>query len=81
MLSIEGHARAYDHDIFAYGNHAIDQRLCFRYIDSPITLLNSLNPKFQASSHLCACTARFVSDLVGNSEDRFSVKVMSWKQV
>ena len=31
-----------------------------------------LNPKFQASSIFCGCTARFVSDLVGNPEDRFS---------
>ena len=31
-----------------------------------------LNPKFQESSYiLCDCTARFVSDLVGNPEDRF----------
>ena len=31
-----------------------------------------LNPKFQASSHLLWLTAHFVSDLVGNPEDRFS---------
>ena len=31
-----------------------------------------LNPKFQAFSHLCGSTARFVWDLVGNPEDRFS---------
>ena len=31
-----------------------------------------LNPKFQASSHFQWPTARFVSDLVGNPEDRFS---------
>ena len=31
-----------------------------------------LNPKFQASSILSDCNARFVSDLVGNPEDRFS---------
>ena len=31
-----------------------------------------LNPKFQASSYLCGFTAWFVSDLVGNPEDRFS---------
>ena len=34
--------------------------------------LFSLNPKFQASSLLCDCTGWFVSDLVGNLEDRFS---------
>ena len=48
------------------GNREADQRLCFHYTDSTIRLL--LNTKFQAFS----CTARFVSDLVGNSEDRFS---------
>ena len=30
------------------GNHAADQHLCFRYIDSTIPVL----PKFQASNHL-----------------------------
>ena len=39
-----------------------------------VQFLFYLNPKFQASSHLvlCGCTARFMSDLVGNPEDRFS---------
>ena len=37
-------------------------------IDSTIPLL----PKFQASS-FCGCTAQFVSDLVGDPEDRFSL--------
>ena len=34
-----------------------------------------LNPKFQASNNLlkfCGCTARFLSDLVGNPKNRFS---------
>ena len=31
-----------------------------------------LSPKFQASSIFCGFTARFVSNLVGNPEDRFS---------
>ena len=31
-----------------------------------------LNSKFQASSHLCGCTAWFVLDLVGSPEDLFS---------
>ena len=33
-----------------------------------------LNPKFQASSYYisCSCTARFVSNIVGDPEDRFS---------
>ena len=48
------------------GNREADQRLVFAtYI---LQSLYFLNLKFQASS----CTARFVSDLVGNPEDRFS---------
>ena len=47
------------------GNREADQRLCFRYTDSTITLL----PKYEI---FCNCTDRFVSDLVGNAEDRFS---------
>ena len=50
------------------GNREADQRLCFRHIASTIPLL----PK--SSSHLCDCTARFLLDLVGNPEDRFSHK-------
>ena len=41
-------------------NCEADHRLCFRYISSTIPLL----PK--------SCTVRFMSDLVGNPEDRFS---------
>ena len=48
------------------GNREADQRLCFRCTDSTIPLL----PKSEAI--FCGCTARFVSDLVGNPEDRFS---------
>ena len=47
-------------------NCAADQRLCFCYIDSAIPVLH----KSEISSH--GCTAWFVSDLVGNTEDRFS---------
>ena len=47
-------------------NCAADQRLCFRYTVSSILLL----PKPLAI--FCGCTARVVSDLVGNPEDRFS---------
>ena len=47
-------------------NREADQRLCFRYTYSAIPLL----PKPLAI--ICGCTARFVSDLVGNPEDRFS---------
>ena len=46
-------------------NREDDQRLCFRYNDSTIPLL--LKSKIFGN-----CTARFVSDLVGNPEDRFS---------
>ena len=52
------------------GNREADQRLCFRYTDSTIPLL----PKseiFRPLAIFCGCTARFVSDLVGNPEDRF----------
>ena len=45
-------------------NCEADQRLCFRYTDSTIPRY-FLNPKFQASNHLCDCTARLVLDLVG----------------
>ena len=51
------------------GNSEADQRLCFRYTDSTIPLL----PKYDKPlAILCGCTARFVLDLVGNPEDRFS---------
>ena len=43
------------------GDREADQRLCFRYIDSTLPLLS----KYEMS-------CRFVSDLVGNPEDRFS---------
>ena len=47
-------------------NREADQRLCFRYMDSTIPLL------FEPLAILCGCTARFVLDLVGKPEDRFS---------
>ena len=53
------------------GNREADQRLCFRYTDSTTPLL----PKYEILKPLaifCRRTARFVSDLVGNPEDRFS---------
>ena len=52
------------------GNHTADQRLCFRYIDTQS--LCFLNPNFKPLAIFSDCTARFVSDLVGNPEDRFS---------
>ena len=53
------------------GNRTADQRLCFRYIDSTIPLLSKIKI-FQPLSIFCGCRAGFVSDLVGNPEDRFS---------
>ena len=50
------------------GSREADQRLCFRYKDSAIPLL----PISEIPRLFCGCTARFVSDLVGNPEDRFS---------
>ena len=42
------------------GNREADQRLSFRHTD------------FKPLAIFCGCTARFVWDLVGNPEDRFS---------
>ena len=52
-------------------NREADQRLCFRYLGSTIPLL----PKYEIFKPLAIFsdrTAGFVSDLVGNPEDRFS---------
>ena len=54
----------------AFCNCATDQRLCFRYMDC--TILLYINRIVKPSAIFCGCTARFVSDLVGNPEDRFS---------
>ena len=51
------------------GNPEADQRLCFRYKDCPIPPWSKY---FKALAIFCDCTARFVSDLVGNPEDQFS---------
>ena len=53
-----------------HGNREADQRLCFHYTDRTIPLL----PKSEISSlkPSSVTTARFVWDLVGNPEDRFS---------
>ena len=54
-----------------HSNREADQRLCFPYTDRTIPIL----PKsefFKPPATFCGCTARFVSDLVGNPEDRFS---------
>ena len=53
------------------GYREADQRLCLRYIDTTIPLL----PKseiFKTPAIFCGCTVWFVSDPVGNLEDRFS---------
>ena len=49
-----------------YSNREADQRLCFRYTDSTTPVLSKSETSF------VNCAARFVSDLVGNPEDRFS---------
>ena len=54
------------------GNREADQRLCFRYIDSRVPLLSKFIQNFKPLAILCGCRARFVWDLVGNPEDRFS---------
>ena len=51
------------------GEREADQRLCFRYADSTIPLLPR---NFKSLAIFYNCTARFVSDLVENPEDRFS---------
>ena len=63
------HMRKQDADQL-HGNHEADQRLCFRYTDSTIPLLPESN--FKHLALFFDFTARFVSDLVGNPEDRFS---------
>ena len=53
------------------GNREADQRLCFtlhRYYNLSTFQIRHFKPL----AILCDCTARFVSDLVGNPEDRFS---------
>ena len=51
------------------GNREADQRLCFRYKDSTTPLLSK---SFKPLAIFCGSTARIVSDLVGNPEDRCS---------
>ena len=53
------------------GNREADQRLCFRYVDSTIPLIPKIR-NFESLAVLCGSIAWFVSDLVGNPEDRFS---------
>ena len=51
-------------------NKGADQCLCFRYMDSTIPLL--LKYEFSSIYPSSEDADRFVSDLVGNPEDRFS---------
>ena len=51
-----------------HGNSTADQRLYFRYIVQSST---SQSQNFKSLAILY-CIAQFVSDLVGNSKDRFS---------
>ena len=53
------------------GNREADQRLCFRYTDSAIPLLPKSEISIKPLAIFCDSTARFVSYLVGNPEDRF----------
>ena len=47
-----------------------DQRLCFRYIDSTISLLSKYE-NFKPLAIFCSCAAWFVSDQVGNQNIGF----------
>ena len=51
-------------------NCTADRRLYFRYMDSTTLFLKIQT--FKLLAFFCDCTGRFVSDLVGNPEDRFS---------
>ena len=53
------------------GDCKADQRLCFRHIGSTIPLLSKSEIE-RPLAIFCDRTARFVSDLVGDPEDRFS---------
>ena len=50
----------------------MDQRLCFRYIDSAVPLLSKSEINFKPLAIFCSCTAWFVSVQIGNPESRFS---------
>ena len=53
------------------GNHAADQRLCCHYIHITIPLLPK-SKNFKPQTAVEKQPAQFVSDLVGNTKDRFS---------
>ena len=52
------------------GDREADQRLCFRYTDSTLPLLHKSEMSSLYASSV-AVQQLFVSDLVGNPEDRF----------
>ena len=51
------------------GNRAADQHICLCYI--VVSLYAPRIRNFKPLFVFCGCIARFVSDLVGNLEDRF----------
>ena len=53
------------------GDREADQRLCYRYIDSTMPCTFYIR-NFKPLAIFCGYTAEFVSDLVGNPEERFS---------
>ena len=53
------------------GNRETDQCLYF-FATKIVRSLYFLNPNFKPLAIFCSCTAWCVSDLVGNTEDRFS---------
>ena len=55
-------------------NCTADQRLCFCFSDSTISLKSKV---FELLVFLCDCTDWFVLDLVGNPIDRFSGRYAS----
>ena len=54
------------------GYRTADHPLCFRYIDSTIHLLTKIK-NFKPLAVLFGCTVQFMSELVGNREERFSL--------
>ena len=52
-------------------NKGADQRPCLRYIETTILLLPE-SKEIKPLAIFCHCIVRFVSDRVGNSEDKFS---------
>ena len=54
------------------GYREADQRLCFRYTNNTIPLSTTYIRNFKPLAISCGCTVWFVSDQVGNPENRFS---------